>query len=232
MYPSPVLESYTLVLFDVDNTLLDFDQSEEEGITLLWKHRFSEVISYQPFKEQYHEINTQIWNEVETGTLLPKEVKEVRAKRVLSHFELPIEDWESGANIFLQGLASVAAWLPGAEDAFHRIRQSHKVGLITNGLVAVQYPRIEKINIRRHLGTYQISQEVGYTKPDPRIFDLALKETGISKEKTLYIGDSLSSDYQGALNAGIDFCWYNPKKLVLPSGYPSPKFSINSWLDF
>ena len=232
MHPSLVLESYTLALFDVDNTLLDFDQSEEEGISKLWEHNFLEVTSHQTFREQYHEINTQIWTEVETGTLLPKEVKEVRAKRVLNHFELPIKDWERGANIFLQGLASIAAWLPGAESAFHRIRKTHKVGLITNGLVAVQYPRTEKIDIRRHLSTYQISQEVGYTKPDPRIFDRALKETGISKEKTLYIGDSLSSDYQGALNAGIDFCWYNPKNQNLPSGYPSPKFSINSWLDF
>lgn len=232
MKPTPTLDSYRLVLFDVDQTLLDFDQSENEGMRRLWRHSFQDCVQFQDFRQVYRELNQAVWKEVEQGTLLPENVKEVRAKRVLRHFYQELSQWKSGADVFLQGLSEVAAWLPGAETAFREISRSHKVGLVTNGLRDVQYPRIEKIGIRPLLATYQISEEVGFTKPDAKIFELALEETGCSARETLYVGDSISSDFQGAINAGIDFCWYNPKGQPLPFESPAPKFIFEDWQVF
>jgi FMN phosphatase YigB (HAD superfamily) len=42
------------------------------------------------------------------------------------------------------------------------------------------------------------------------------------------VGDSLSSDYAGALNAGMDFCWINPKGLPLPEHLQEPRFTVRS----
>ena len=223
------LDRYELILFDVDQTLLDFAQAENEAIAELWRHSFSNVVSQSAFAEQYRRINVEIWKAVETGELLPSQVKETRAKRVLQHYDLHTENWEAGAEVFLTGLSKVAIWLPGAEASFHAIRTTHKVGLITNGLVQVQYPRIDAIGIRSYLATYMISQEVGFTKPDPRIFKLAFEEVGVDASKALYIGDSLSSDYQGALNANMDFCWFNPDNRPLPSTYREPSYILTDW---
>ena len=223
------LQSYNLVLFDVDHTLLDFDKAEAEGIHRLWQHSFQNVAPFEEFASTYRQINTEIWKAVETNELKPEQVKEVRAKGVLRAFDLPDSDWISGADAFFSGLADVAIWLPSAEKTFCEIRKCCDVGLITNGLVEVQYPRIAKIGIRSYLKTYKISQECGVSKPDPRIFQAALKEAGYSAEETLYIGDSVTSDLQGSANAGIDFCWYNPEHRSLPGGYKQPKFELHDW---
>ena len=223
------LSFYRLVLFDVDHTLLDFDKAEQEGIHRLWKHGFQSHASFEVFFRTYRQINSEIWNAVETNKLKPQQVKEARAKQVLQAFDLDTSDWESGADAFLSGLADVAIWLPGAERAFHAIRCYCDVGIITNGLVEVQFPRIAKIGIRPFLKTYQISQECGVSKPNPRIFQFALKETGHKPNQTLYIGDSVTSDLQGAANAEIDFCWFNPSQKPLPQGYPQPKFELHNW---
>jgi len=223
------LSNYQLVLFDVDNTLLDFDQSEIEGMRRLWEAYFKNTHDFDTFVGFYRVLNQKIWNEVEVGTIRPAEVKEIRAKRLLAELGMDTKDWEACGNLFLKGLASVATWMPGAETAFERISGKFHVGLITNGLREVQYPRIEKIGIRSKLITYQISEEVGFTKPDPGIFHLALKDTGFDPRVTIYIGDSLSSDFQGARNAGIDFCWYNPECIILPENEPRPKFTFQHW---
>lgn len=226
------LQSYRLALFDVDHTLLDFDKSEAEGIHRLWQHSFQRIASFETFASTYRKINREIWRAVETNELKPEQVKEVRAKQMLRAFDLPQSNWISGANAFFSGLADVAVWLPGAEKAFHEIRKCCDIGLITNGLVEVQYPRIEKIGIRPFLKTCKISQECGVSKPDPRIFQSAIEETGYSAEETLYIGDSVTSDLKGAANAGIDFCWYNSGRITLPREVQPPRFELQNWNAF
>jgi FMN phosphatase YigB (HAD superfamily) len=71
-----------------------------------------------------------------------------------------------------------------------------------------------------------ISEQAGMSKPDPRIFKLASERLGVEASKTLMVGDSLTSDFRGALNAGMDFCWVNPAKKPLPEGWPTPKFIV------
>ncbi len=60
------------------------------------------------------------------------------------------------------------------------------------------------------------------------IFDHAFKEMDCTSSETLIIGDSLSSDYQGALNAGMDFCWINLENHALSAEFPKPKYEVKS----
>lgn len=66
---------------------------------------------------------------------------------------------------------------------------------------------------------------MGYWKPDREIFETALDRLNIDHKKALFIGDSLDDDYNGSVNAEIDFCFYNPKKLSLEKGM-RPSFTI------
>ena len=52
-----------------------------------------------------------------------------------------------------------------------------------------------------------ISEEVGINKPNPRLFEIALERNGVAAKDALMIGDSYSSDIEGAKAANIDQLW-------------------------
>ena len=86
--------------------------------------------------------------------------------------------------------------------------------LLTNGITVIQRLRLANARISQWVSDVIISQEVGLSKPDPRIFELALG--GLDRREALMIGDGLRSDVQGANHAGVDVCWYNPGGKRLP----------------
>jgi putative hydrolase of the HAD superfamily len=101
------------------------------------------------------------------------------------------------------------------------LSQRYRMALITNGIAQVQRPRYTASLLHRFFAVVVISEEAGYAKPDPRIFDPALRMLRLQCDDVLYIGDSISSDMAAAANAGIDFCWYNPGETPHPGSLPT-----------
>jgi HAD superfamily hydrolase (TIGR01509 family) len=110
---------------------------------------------------------------------------------------------------------------PGAREALHRLRGHYRLGLVTNGERDSQRGRLQATGLDRFFEATIISGEVGCAKPDPRIFDLALAELGVSAAETLYVGDSIAHDCVGARSAGIDFCWVQPDVEARPEVQPT-----------
>jgi HAD superfamily hydrolase (TIGR01549 family) len=104
---------------------------------------------------------------------------------------------------------------PGAKQVLERIAPVAALGLVTNGLSAVQRARIDRLELAQYFQAIVISAEVGTSKPGTEIFDLAFDQlANPPKESALMVGDSLSSDIQGGVNYGIATCWYNPHQLI------------------
>lgn len=92
----------------------------------------------------------------------------------------------------------------------HRIKQHVKVGIITNGSVERQKAKISYTNLDRCFDTVIISEEVGWSKPDKRIFEIALKRLDVDPEDTFFVGDDLEKDIGGCQQAKIKGVWFNP----------------------
>lgn len=203
---------YEIIIFDADETLFDFRKSEREA----FKNTMVEFdVDYD---ETYHlkiyqDINTAIWKEFEEGLITQEKLKIDRFKR-LSH-ELNMDfNPENLASSYMKHLADGSFLLEGALELIEELTGSYKLLIVTNGLTDVQNKRIRKSSIANHFEHIVISEEVKVSKPNPKIFELALKDLTCSdKSKVLIIGDSLTSDIQGGINFGIDTCWYNPNKL-------------------
>ena len=104
-----------------------------------------------------------------------------------------------------------------------------RLSIITNGLMEVQENRIRTSAIAKYFEEVVISEEVKISKPDPRIFEHALSQLRhTDKSKVLMVGDSLTSDIQGGINAGIDTCWFNPNRTVNKTGI-KPTYEISNW---
>ena len=108
--------------------------------------------------------------------------------------------------------------LPGAEELVRYLAAKYPLTVVTNGFIEVQYEKFDKSGLRDCFTHIVLSEEVGCQKPNPRIYEEALRMNGLSAEEVVMIGDSWSSDIQGAINAGIDQIWIRKSQEPLPQG--------------
>ncbi len=210
--------SYQTLLFDLDHTLIDSDLAEARSL--------SQVLSIAGLDDtaidRYRAINTQLWSEVEAGTRRPDEVKVERFRRLLEQTEHP--DRESDmpkrlADRFASGLVEHAEFYPGASAVLDAVTGGRRVGLVTNGIGAVQRGRIARLGLDQWFGAFAISGELGVSKPDPEIIDRCLADLNISeRHSVVMIGDSLTSDIAGGRAAGVDTCWVDRSGGVVEHG--------------
>ena len=93
--------------------------------------------------------------------------------------------------------------------------------IITNGNKHVQQGRFNPSPLAKYFEKCYISEEVGFEKPDVRYFDAVMADIpDFDPATTLVVGDSLTSDIKGGINAGLDTCWYNPKGKAVPADLP------------
>ncbi len=97
--------------------------------------------------------------------------------------------------------------LPNSEEIVRYLAAKYPITIVSNGFVSVQYRKINASGLRDCFQHIVLSEEVGITKPQPGIFEKALQLNGLQKEDVVMIGDSYTSDIQGAINAGIDQIW-------------------------
>ena len=199
------------VFLDLDDTILDFQKSERVAIRktfeILGVPHSHEVI------ERYIEINVGLWQALERGELTREGVLHGRFERLYG--ELGITRSAKESQLLYQSLlAKEYDFLPGGKELLLALKESGKYRLYmaTNGIPEVQEPRIEASGVGEFFDGVFISERIGYAKPDKRFFDACFKEIeGFKKEESIIVGDSLSSDIKGGINAGILTCHFNPK---------------------
>ena len=113
---------------------------------------------------------------------------------------------------FLHLTTKYFSLLPGAEELVRYLAKKYPLTVVTNGFVEVQYEKFDKSGLRDCFSHIVLSEEVGCQKPNPRIFEEALRMNGLQAEDVVMIGDSWNSDIQGAINAGIDQIWIRKNK--------------------
>ena len=211
--------AYEWLFFDADGTLFDYDAAE--GVAL--QRTFEALgLGYAPdYRQVYRKVNAAIWREFEAGQISAERLRTGRFERLFERIHLPADAAEF-SRLYLANLAQAAQLIEGAEAVVRSLAQHYRLAIITNGLKDVQRPRLESSTIAAFFPLVVISEEIGVVKPEARFFDVALSMAGgPHKDKVLVIGDNPGSDIQGGLNAGIDTCWYNPRRLAADPHIPS-----------
>lgn len=218
---------YKSILFDLDDTLIDFKASETSALALVYENFYKTFTQAGTFNSRFHEINQALWRAVES-TQLP--VGHLRLKRfqLLSEALGASIEAESVASFYEHQLGTTARWFPGTAEALSLLERQYTLGIVTNGLTTIQKAKYQHLALGKWFKSFVISEEVATSKPQREIFHIALAAIDAAPAHTLMVGDSLTSDYQGSLNAGMDFCWINAKGLPLPANLPEPRFTLQS----
>ncbi len=196
------------LFLDLDDTILDFRKAEHIAIGKTIR-QFG-VEPTEQIRQRYHIINRWHWEQLEQGLMDREQVLQGRFGVLFS--ELGVQaDPELCARTYEQHLSVGHYFLPGAEEAMESLSKKYRLFLASNGTASVQHGRMTSADLYRFFEKVFISQEIGYNKPAKAYFEGCFAQIpGFDPQKAMIVGDTLSSDIQGGINAGIRTCWVNP----------------------
>lgn len=203
------MNRYTVIFFDLDNTLLDFYASESRAIRqVLAKHGLP---NGDAEAKLYSDINRSYWEAFERGDIKKEEIFAGRFRTFLERMGLN-GDPEAIAKDYFGFLADGHDLMDGAVDILEWLRKSGcKVYATTNGVALTQYKRIKDSGLEPLFDGVFVSETVGAQKPSKEYFEYVIQNTPtVDRDKILVVGDSQSSDILGGINAGLDTCWVAP----------------------
>ena len=208
---------YQVLLFDADETLFDFKMAEKQAFLKALEEYKLDVDKEESLK-LYSQINKHIWEEFEKGEITADRLRVERFERFSKKIDIDF-DAVSFSKAYAKFLGEGAYLFEDSVEVIDYLSKKYRLALITNGLKDVQKSRISRTPLKDYFQELIISDEIKISKQNPRIFDYALDKLEYKdRTKVLMIGDSLTSDMQGGVNAGIDTCWYNPNHLENKSG--------------
>ena len=207
---------YPILLFDADNTLFDFVAAERDAFLAVCRE--TGVPFTETLYDLYHRCNEELWEDFNAGKYTKDFLLVERFRRYLCRSGLT-GDPEAMNQIHLRALAESAVLFPDALKVCQSLAAHRRLYIITNAVASVQEARFASSPITPCFQGFFISETVGCGKPERAYFDYVLAHIpGAKPEDCLVIGDSLTSDIQGANTASLPCCWLNRSGKPRPEG--------------
>ncbi|WP_313074840.1 YjjG family noncanonical pyrimidine nucleotidase [Lacrimispora sp.] len=204
---------YQIYLLDIDNTLLDFDATEIKSFhTLLNSY---EITYEEELFTQYKKINKNFWALLEQGKVDKDTVRTGRFIEFFGSLNLSY-DADEAERRYQSYLSDGADMMPNAKETLINLKEAgKKIYSASNGVYETQVKRLKTAGLYDYFEEMFVSEKIGHEKPDRSFFDYCFDHIkDFDVEKTIMVGDSLTSDIQGAINSGIDSCFYDPKGAI------------------
>ncbi|SFE79605.1 2-haloacid dehalogenase [Bacillus sp. OV194] len=204
------MKTYKTLLFDVDDTLLDFGAAESTALHMLCEEQ--QITFTSELESLYKKINQGLWQAFEEGEIERDEVLNTRFSLLLKEYGheadgLLLEE------IYRGFLSEGNQLIEGALELITVLQDRFDLYIVTNGVSKTQDKRLRSSGLHPLFKGIFVSEDTGFQKPMKEYFDYVFARIpDFSLEQGLIIGDSLNADMKGGQLAGLDTCWFNPKK--------------------
>ncbi|OIK13395.1 HAD-IA family hydrolase [Bacillus sp. MUM 13] len=190
------------MLFDLDDTLLDRDHAVDNMFLMILEKCYPGVKHSAIMLQKFKEYDKRSYGSNDKTKVLESFFDEFPPK-----YRLPRNDIQDYWNSNFPNCFSIDQ---NTANIVNAIRMHMKIGIITNGASQRQKAKILKTNLTNCFDIIIISEEAGISKPDKRIFELAINRLNVLPEAMLFVGDNLVLDIGGSQNANIKGIWFNP----------------------
>ncbi len=199
----------TTLLWDMDETLLNFAAAERAAINALFQE-FGFGECSDAMLERYSKINRSYWERLERKELTKPEIL---VGRFRDFFEAEGLDSTVAAEFNEKYQLSLGDTIVFRDDSYNivkSLRGKVKQYVVSNGTIAAQTKKLRLSGFGELMDGVFLSEDLGVEKPDILFFKKVFEKIHPEdKSQVMIVGDSLTSDIQGGNNAGIITCWYN-----------------------
>jgi HAD superfamily hydrolase (TIGR01549 family) len=206
------------VLFDLDDTLFDHRRSARAALTAL--HRVhGRGTEFELFARHHARFLEVMHLEVLAGRVSLDEARRERFRHVFEAFDIALtaEELDEVASAYRSGYMSERRAIDGAAALLAEVQRHARIGIVTNNLLEEQQDKLQHCGLASFVDVLIASEDVGVSKPDRGIFDIALQRLAIPATAAVMVGDSWPNDVAGAAAAGIRPIWFNPDRRPAPA---------------
>ncbi|MGM9795435.1 MAG: YjjG family noncanonical pyrimidine nucleotidase [Candidatus Aphodosoma sp.] len=203
---------YKVIFFDLDDTLWDFQANAKVAMKQLFDNsKLNDLFpAFEFFYDKYQVVNHELWRCYSNGSVS-------KEKLMVDRFLIPLT--EAGCNDvdlacslgdeYLNLLALQSILVDNALQMLTFLKPYYRLAVVSNGFKEVQYNKLKRSNIISFFEEIILSDEIGYNKPDPNFFSIALKRMNVDNSEAVVVGDNYDTDIVGAFNANIDSVFFN-----------------------
>jgi len=208
------MSHYRHVFFDLDHTLWDFEKNSAETLLDLY-HLFhlkqQGMDNPHDFISRYHHHNAIFWSLFHRNLISRETLRLVRFEKTLEEFNIRDPDLPAKlSEKYIELLPYKTNLFDDTLEILDYLFPQYTLHLITNGFHEVQQKKLDHSGLRKYFREIITSEVAGAQKPAREIFRFALSRSGATLRNSIFIGDSLEADVEGARNAGMDYVFYNP----------------------
>ncbi len=205
------------IFFDLDRTLWDFEANSQDEILFMYtEFRLVNLGISLPleFVKVYKQFNELCWDKYLKGNLSQAELRYKRFFDTLNYFGIKdLKMAKKMGQLYVERSPFRTKLIEHSIDVLIYLKsKNYQLHIITNGFEEVQHIKLRESKLEDFFTTITTSEMANAKKPDPRIFDFAITLANATKEESLYVGDDLLVDIEGAINAGIEAIYFNPNK--------------------
>ncbi|KZZ84661.1 HAD family hydrolase [Bacillus sp. SJS] len=198
------MQDYEAILFDLDDTLLNRDNAVDKMFLMILEECYEDVKHSVKLEmlQKFKEFDKRDYGYSDKTRVFESFFEEFPPK-----YRLIGDNIQDFWNNYFPHCFSISQ---NTIYLLNAIRKQLKVAIITNGSTPRQKAKILNTNLDDYFDIIIISEEVGFSKPDKDIFELALNKLDVKPESALFVGDDIVRDIGGCQNVNIKGIWFNP----------------------
>jgi putative hydrolase of the HAD superfamily len=181
------------LFFDLDRTLWDFEKNSEKALKFLFDETQSihQLPSFYKFKQTYKDINAKLWKKYGKGEISKEELRNTRFNATFIKFGInntELNDYFNREYLTISPLQT--AIFPNTIETLNVLqKEGYMMHIITNGFKEVQLTKLKNCGLYDYFNSIVSSEEVGFNKPDIRIFKYAMLLANALPQHSVMIGD-------------------------------------------